>query len=303
MTTKTETPHAGEFLVSEAEGTRSRRAITVLADQVLKAGAIIGFLLGATALAGANTGNGAMGAITVGAQVEKGAYVLKITEAQTGLGAATPAAAAGNTGGSGTIGAVTVGAAKKGVYKVVCIEPASNAGKFTVEDPDGITVGVATVAVEFVGGGLTFTIADATDFVAGDSFTITVAGGNNGAFSLKTPSGYYLPNGAVGAAYTSDHLNFTLADGATDFIVGDTFTITVAEGKVKAFNPANTDGSQVAAGILFDAVDATGADKPGVAFVRDIEFNEDEVTWFSGATTDQKTAGKAQLAKLGIIAR
>lgn len=95
------------------------------------------------------------------------------------LGAATPAAVAGNTGSSGTISAAVVGAAKAGVYHIVCIEPASNAGKFTVEDPDGITVGVATVAVEFVGGGLTFTITDATDFVSGDAFTITVAAGNS----------------------------------------------------------------------------------------------------------------------------
>ena len=95
------------------------------------------------------------------------------------LGAATPAAAEGNTGSSGTIAAAVVGAAKAGVYHVTCIEPATNAGTFLVEDPDGIEVGVATVAVEFVGGGLTFTITDATDFVAGDAFTITVAAGSS----------------------------------------------------------------------------------------------------------------------------
>lgn len=95
------------------------------------------------------------------------------------LGAATPAAIAGNTGSSGTIAAAVVGAtAKSGVYHVICVEPGTNVGEFTVEDPDGITVGVATVAAEFVGGGLTFTITDATDFVAGDGFTITVAAGN-----------------------------------------------------------------------------------------------------------------------------
>lgn len=93
-------------------------------------------------------------------------------------GAATPAAVAGNTG-TGTIGTVTVGAtAKAGVYRAVCFEVATDAGKFLVEDPAGIEVGVATVGSAFTGGGLTFTIADATDFVAGDSFTITVAGMN-----------------------------------------------------------------------------------------------------------------------------
>lgn len=92
-------------------------------------------------------------------------------------GAATPAAVAGNTG-NGTIGAVTLGdGAKPGVYRLTAIEAGTDAGKFQVEDPDGVVVGVATVGVAFTGP-INFTIADgATDFVAGDSFTITVAAG------------------------------------------------------------------------------------------------------------------------------
>lgn len=99
------------------------------------------------------------------------------------IGTATPAAVAGNSG-NGTLATVTVsGAAKAGVYRAVCIEPGTDAGKFSVEDPDGVTVGVATAGVAFTGGGLTFTIADGTtDFAAGDSFTITVASGSG---SLK----------------------------------------------------------------------------------------------------------------------
>jgi hypothetical protein len=85
---------------------------------------------------------------------------------------------AGNTGGSGTIGTVVAAAGlKEGTYKVMCVEPAANAGAFVVEDPDGQIVGRATVAVEFTGGGITFTISDATDFVVGDGFDIVVAKG------------------------------------------------------------------------------------------------------------------------------
>lgn len=111
--------------------------------------------------------------IAVGENLTRGAVVGKIT-----VGAATPAAAPGNTG-NGTIGAVTTGAnAKPGVYKVVIVEPAANAGAFIVEDPDGIIVGRGTVAVAFAGP-VNFTLADgATDFVAGDSFDITVAAGS-----------------------------------------------------------------------------------------------------------------------------
>lgn len=110
--------------------------------------------------------------VAVGENLTAGAVLGQVT-----VGAATPAAVAGNTG-NGTIGAVTTGAgAKPGVYRVTCIEPVTNAGEFAVEDPDGINVGVAVVGVAFAGP-LGFTIsAGATDFAAGDQFTITVAAG------------------------------------------------------------------------------------------------------------------------------
>jgi hypothetical protein len=94
-------------------------------------------------------------------------------------GAAAGAAVAGNTGNGTITAAPAVGAAAKpGVYRIVCIEPATDGGTFTVEDPDGILVGVAKVGVEFTTH-LTFTIADgATDFASGDAFTITVAAGS-----------------------------------------------------------------------------------------------------------------------------
>ena len=90
---------------------------------------------------------------------------------------AAGAAAGGNTGDGTITGSPTTGASVKvGVYKIVCIEPAANAGKFTVHDPDGIVLGVATVGVAFsTGSHVTFTIADgATDFVSGDLFNVTV---------------------------------------------------------------------------------------------------------------------------------
>lgn len=145
----TEGRRTAEFLVSEGPGDRSREQGTALSGQTFKAGHVLG---------------------------------------KVALGAATPAADAGNTVGSGTIGSVTVGAgAKVGKYAVTCIEPAANAGKFMVQDPDGSDVGVATVGVAFTGGGLTFTISDATDFVSGDRFTITVAAGS-GKFKEWNPS-------------------------------------------------------------------------------------------------------------------
>jgi hypothetical protein len=84
---------------------------------------------------------------------------------------------AGNTG-NGTIGTVSADdGAKKGTWRITMIEPATDLGRFTVEDPDGIEVGVGTVGTAF-NGPINFTIADgATDFVAGDGFTVVVGEG------------------------------------------------------------------------------------------------------------------------------
>jgi hypothetical protein len=206
--------YRGEFLYSEACGTRSLETVTIDTGD-LAAGTVLG----------------------------------KITK-----GAATGAAVGGNTG-NGTITAAPAVAAgaKVGVYRAVCIEPATDAGKFLVTDPDGINLGVATVAVEFVGGGLTFTIADgSTDFASGDSFTITIAAGS---------------------------------------------------GKYVAYNQDGVNGSEIAAGILYDNVDATSADVEAVVYVRDCEVNGNEITWPSDIEAAEKTAAIAQLATLGIIVR
>ena len=87
------------------------------------------------------------------------------------------AAASTNTSGSGaiTIDVTTpvAAGAKNGVYQAICIEPASNGGTFEVFDPDGVAIGVVAVGGTF-NNQIKFVIADATDFVSGDRFLITV---------------------------------------------------------------------------------------------------------------------------------
>lgn len=115
------------------------------------------------------------------------------------IGSAVAAAAAGNTG-NGTMSAVTLGAnAKAGVYQLICIEPAANAGVFEIEDPDGVIIGRATVAVAFAGA-IAFTISDgATDFIAGDRFTVTVAAGGTNVLKCVAAAtdGSQIPWGIV----------------------------------------------------------------------------------------------------------
>lgn len=138
MSIKTEGVHAGEFLLSEANGSRSREEITITAGVgMLAAGTLIALITAAnaavaTAVPG-NTGNGVMGSITTASGAITGTYMLTITEA----------VAAG--------------------------------GKFEVVDPLGSLVGEGSVGAAFTGGGLSFTLADgSTDFAVDDGFTIAV---------------------------------------------------------------------------------------------------------------------------------
>lgn len=135
---------------------------------------------------------------------------------------------------------------------------------------------------------------------------ITEPGANVGEFEVRSlANGAVIGQGTVAAAYSAGGLAFTLADGATDWAVGDTINILVAggAGKYKEYNPGNTDGSEVVAGILWDDVDASAADKKCVVVCRDCEVNQGEITWFSGASAGQITAGIAGLAALGVICR
>lgn len=138
MTIKTEGVYPGEFLLSEANGTRSREEVVIAASSgILKAGTLIALITAANAL--------------------------------------TPTAAAGNTG-NGTVGSVAVtSAAISGPYILTISEASANGGKFELVDPTGALLGEGTVGQAFTGGGLTFTLSDgSTDFAKGDGFTLTV---------------------------------------------------------------------------------------------------------------------------------
>lgn len=157
------------------------------------------------------------------------------------------------------------------------------------------------------GNGVMGTVTPGNAAVLGNySLVITEPAANAGTFEVADPRGNVIGTGTVGVAYNTGGLAFTLADGATDFVAGDRFTITVSGGtlKVKEYNPANTDGSQRVYGVLWDAVDASAADVAGAAVVRACVINQEEVTWFSGASAGQKTAALAFMRDyLGIIPR
>jgi hypothetical protein len=76
-----------------------------------------------------------------------------------------------------------------------------------------------------------------------------------------------------------------------------------ASGKYKALDPAAVDGSEVAAGVLYDAVDASAADAEGVAIERLAEVNAAELVWPDGISGGEQTTALGELTALNIIAR
>lgn len=79
---------------------------------------------------------------------------------------------------------------------------------------------------------------------------ITKAASNAGDFVVVSPGGRVVGNGTVGVAFSQGGIAFTLADGATDFVVGDSVPITVAgTSKVAVSKATATDGSQVPSAI------------------------------------------------------
>jgi len=154
-----------------------------------------------------------------------------------------------------------------------------------------ITVGAATSAAKSGGntGTGTFTLDGSTPVLAGAKvgvYTVrcTAAASNSGTFRVEDPDGFVLGDVAVGATF-SDDIKFVIADGGTDFIVGDGFDVTVAagSGKYKLSVATATDGSQVPVAVLAEAADATDADMV-VPVLTSGQFAADMLTFGSGHT-------------------
>jgi hypothetical protein len=133
---------------------------------------------------------------------------------------------------------------------------------------------------------------------------ITEPGANVGTFEVFGPDGILVGDGVVATLFDNE-IQFTLADGAADFVAGDAFTVKVTAGtyKHKEYDVADADGGQRPIGVLYGNVDASAADKTGVAIVRDAEIRKDDLTWFAGASQAQKDEALDALAALGIIGR
>ena len=94
----------------------------------------------------------------------------------------------------------------------------------------------------------------------------------------------------------------TVISGQT-LIAGTVLGKITASGKYTLHNNAASDGSEVAAAVLYQDCDAAAGDTPGVAVLRLAELNGNHLTWKTGISGGNKTAGIAALAALNIIVR
>lgn len=122
------------------------------------------------------------------------------------------------------------------------------------------------------------------------------------------PDGEFVGVATAGAEYSGGGLSgLTITDTGTDPTAGEAFAVTVtaaaASGQYVAHNPSAINGSQVAAGILYDeVVTGAGETSPAVGLVRDMEARADYLEW-GAHDAAQKAAALAELAEAGIIVR
>ncbi len=101
--------------------------------------------------------------------------------------------------------------------------------------------------------------------------------------------------------YSRDRV--TVASGQ-NLPLGTVVGSVTATGKVKGLDPAASDGTEVSAGVLLVAIDATLADRhDGLLIARHAVVADTALVWPVGITGAQKTASLATLKSLGILAR
>lgn len=177
-----------------------------------------------------------------------------------------------------------------------------------------VSTSVTATAGTNTGNGAIGTVT-ATGKAQRGTYTIRIieAATNAGNFTVSDPSGAVIGNGTVAVAY-SNQLGFTLADGATDFVVGDSWTVeVVGDYKYKQVEATATDGSAVARAIYISANDgsfststiAATTDTSVIALVRGAAIVGKETLTYGSSidTAAEKTKMYGELESVGIICR
>jgi hypothetical protein len=305
VTPLVESWHNFGFVVSELPGYQSRQQKKLTGGTKVLAGTILGAILSAlsatAAAIGTNTGNGTFGTITAQAAPATipGTYTLVMTGATTFLVTAPDGATATGTAGV--------------AFSALGIGFTLTAGGTAFVAGDGFTFTVTPT----VGNPTLSSAANAGNTGNGTIGSTSVAGyaATPGVYSVEfddathfvvsAPNGAEIGHGTTGVAFKAGGLSFTITAGGTAFVAGDSFAITVAPGSglYRPWDPANTDGSQIVAGILGATKDVTLADKPCAVFAWGGEVNLSELIFPTGANSAVIAQAVAGLAALQISAR
>lgn len=127
---------------------------------------------------------------------------------------------------------------------------------------------------------------------------------NLGRFIVLDPNGKQVSSVNVGAANAAK-VAFTIADGATDFVAGDGFDITVAAGTgdIVPYDPTVATGADEVYGVMLIPNDTAGG-KAVVLRRGPAVLKKQQLVW--GAAVDdepKKNVGLAMLLAMGILNR
>lgn len=101
--------------------------------------------------------------------------------------------------------------------------------------------------------------------------------------------------------YSRDRV--TVASGQT-LALGTVVGVVTATSKLKALDPAATDGTEIARGVIANDVDAALADRDdGLLIARHALVARNALVWPSGITAELKAAAESQLKAIGILVR
>ena len=101
--------------------------------------------------------------------------------------------------------------------------------------------------------------------------------------------------------YSRDRV--TVASGQ-NLPLGTVVGIVTATGKYKQIDPSAEDGTQVAAGVLLQACDATLIDRDdGLVVARHANVAHHALAWPDAITNAEKLTALAQLKALGVLVR
>jgi hypothetical protein len=131
---------------------------------------------------------------------------------------------------------------------------------------------------------------------------------SGGTFELVDPNGAVVAGGltltvGAGAAtvFEAAGLQFTITDGAADFVVGDTATLTVAaDGDVVIYAVDGAGGAQVPSMVLTYEVSATGAEDQAQRAMIGGQVRREKLVIDAGGTVTDSIVDK--LRDFGIVA-